>query len=99
MRSNLTDIARSYDTDKGVSPNYLESYEGFLSDLREEPIRLLELCVLKGGSLLMWAHYFKAGTVVGVDINPCPLAELPATISFHQGSQADGAFLAHVAEI
>lgn len=97
MRPSLIDIARAYDTDKGESPNYLANYEHHLSHLRDQPIRLLEIGVLKGGSLLMWADYFKGGVIVGVDINPCPLTQLPPTVSFHQGSQADAAFLQQVA--
>ena len=96
MKPSLTDIARCHDTDKWESVNYLANYEHHISHLREQAIRLLEIGVLKGGSLLMWADYFKAGEIVGIDINPCPLAQLPPTVSFHQGSQSDSAFLHRV---
>ena len=97
MKPSLIDIAQRYDTDKGISHNYLQNYERHLSHLRDQPILLLEIGVLKGGSLLMWADYFKTGTIIGIDINSCPLQHLPPNVSFHQGSQSDASFLQQIA--
>ena len=66
----LDTIFSKYDTDKGPwFHNYSRQYEGLLAPLRERPIRILEIGVYNGGSLLAWRDAFpKAECVVGVDI-------------------------------
>lgn len=49
---------------------YLPAYDQLLSPLREQPIRLLEIGVMNGGSLEVWDAYFpKAVQIIGCDIN------------------------------
>jgi len=56
-------------SDKWTS--YLSRYEDLFAPYRDEPISLLEIGVQNGGSVEMWAKYFrKAERIVGVDINP-----------------------------
>ena len=46
-------------TDKASSfHDYLRTYDEFFSPLRHEPIRLLEMGVLGGHSLVAWSKYF-----------------------------------------
>jgi hypothetical protein len=63
-------IFSKYNTDKGPGfHNYSRQYEKLLAPLRERPIRILEIGVCNGGSLLAWKDAFpNAQCIVGVDI-------------------------------
>ena len=51
--------------------SYIVFYERIFKDLRDQPIKLLEIGVQNGGSLETWAEYFTAGLkFIGCDINP-----------------------------
>lgn len=95
MRSRELDLSR-YDTDK-IGNRYLEHYDPLMTPLAGQAVKLLEIGVYKGGSLLLWRDYFPRGTIVGID------AKLPAgmvsgdRIHLFEGSQADTAFLSRVA--
>src|SRR5687768_6430550 len=52
--AELADIAGRYDTDKAGHTHYLRNYEEHFAPLRDREVRLLELGVKEGGSLLMW---------------------------------------------
>lgn len=93
MQQTLAEIGQEFDTDKAQSPGYLENYERHFGHLRETPVRLLELGVLHGGSLLMWQRYFSKGLIVGLDIVPNPFEKVPDRIRFYQGEQSDEALL------
>lgn len=93
----LAEIARRHDTDKSASHAFITNFERHFSHLRDKPVRVLELGVLQGGSLLMWQEYFKHGLITGVDINQPARTELPDRVRFYQGSQTDKALLARVA--
>jgi|TARA_Y100000310_G_C20704363_1_gene833739 cephalosporin hydroxylase len=73
----LTEIANKYKTDKGT--HFFDKYEGgghlyseiypyFLESLRDEPIKMFEIGIAKGASMLMWAEYFTKAKIVGLDI-------------------------------
>lgn len=94
----LREIGCSYQTDKVQSGLYVENYEKYFAGLRERPISLLELGVYKGGSLQMWHDYFSSGKIVGLDINPNPLAEVPERVKFYQGSQDNAELLKKIVE-
>ena len=87
MRRTLSEIANDLDTDKTESQGYIENYDRHFGHLRSKPVRLLELGVLHGGSLLMWQEYFPEGLVVGLDLNPNPFSEMPERVRFYRGSQ------------
>jgi hypothetical protein len=55
-----------YDTDKGLLPGYLRLYEEYFEPLVHKNIKLLELGVERGGSLLLWRDYFEKGIIVGL---------------------------------
>ncbi len=56
-------------TDKGpTGHNYTEHYERYLLDLRHQPIKIFEIGIANGGSLLMWQDYFPKAMIYGVDI-------------------------------
>jgi hypothetical protein len=51
--------------------NYFAIYEEILAPYRNREVKVLEIGVLDGGSLLLWKRYLgSSATVVGVDVNP-----------------------------
>ena len=65
---NLCDWFDYHNTDKGSRGHrYDRVYEPALQSLRDEPIRLLEIGVLRGESLAAWVGYFPRATVIGLD--------------------------------
>ena len=73
---------------------FLNEYERLFSGLRDQPVRVLELGVQTGKSLLLWRDYFPGAIVVGIDINPQPeLIAGEERIHFLRGSQDDPATL------
>ena len=45
----------------------------------------------------MWHEYFSSGLVVGLDLKPNPLKDMPERMRFYQGSQDDEALLEMIA--
>lgn len=77
--------------------HYLDFYEGLLAGHIGSPIRLLEIGVLRGGSLRTWRRYLgERAVIVGIDIDPsCTRHDDPANgINVRVGSQNDPEFLA-----
>lgn len=93
-RQNLN--LEKYDTDK-ISNNYLEKYDPILKPWVEKEVKLLELGVYKGGSLLLWKDYFVNSNVFGVDINPPLDFTCPDGVKIFKGNQADKSFLSSIA--
>src|SRR4051812_25124623 len=56
-----------YDTDK-ITNRYLEWYDPHLVNLVDREVRLLEIGVKNGGSLLLWRDYLPKSTVAGIDL-------------------------------
>lgn len=68
--------------DKGSVHSYIEVYEEILAPYRNTAKNILEIGLMSGESLRMWAEYF-TGTVYGVDCSIKPidgLADLTQTI-------------------
>jgi hypothetical protein len=85
MENNL--IAYHYNSDK--SQLYLNNYERYFRALTERNVRLLELGIHKGGSLLMWKDYFRAGTIVGLDLEHVDISDTTGRVRIYQGDQSD----------
>lgn len=94
---NRTIDASAYDTDKAAHPHYLRSYEEYFRPLLDKEIRLLELGVYKGGSLLLWRDYFERGSIIGLDLQPVKLDDPSGRIRVYQGMQQDTALLDRIA--
>jgi hypothetical protein len=75
-------------------PFYLNEYDRLFGNQRDRPIRLLELGVQQGNSMLIWKEYFPKATIVGLDCGPRP-ERFPKDARFHfvQGGQDDPAIL------
>ena len=62
---------KEFETDKSSKyHDYMRRYEPFLESLRPAHIRLLEIGVNMGASILAWLKYFPNAHVFGVDIEP-----------------------------
>lgn len=57
-------------TDKAVTHSYLPTYERIFGPKRNTPVRLLEIGICTGGSLLAWSEYFTSpeSEIVGLDV-------------------------------
>ena len=90
--------AAGYDTDKTVNVHYLRNYEQVFAPLLDRDVRLFELGVRKGGSLLLWRDYFAQGAIVGLDLEPPLHVEDPSgRIRVYKGRQEDTALLDRIA--
>lgn len=56
-------------TDRGGWRGYDRVYYHYISHLKHNPIKLLEIGVHSGYGLLAWARYFKQGYITGVEID------------------------------
>jgi len=65
---NLADCFDKHDCDKGTRGHgYDRVYEPIFQALRDEPIRLLEIGILRGQSIAAWLDYFPRAMIVGLD--------------------------------
>jgi len=70
--NDLIEIGLKYETDKQNRHKYLFSYEKYMNPYREYPIKIFEIGIASGGSLLIWNEYLhNDSTIYGIDIvNP-----------------------------
>lgn len=73
------------------------NYEWYFAPLVGKEIKLLELGVEEGASLLFWRDYFENGTIIGIDCNPVHIDDPTGRIHTYQGYQQDIALLDRVA--
>jgi cephalosporin hydroxylase len=96
QRDSLLYLAeRYYGSDGNRKPvSYLTEYERLFAQMRNSPVRVLELGVRFGASMFLWSHYFPNATIVGLDIADKP-SKFPTVkrVHFVQGSQDDTAAL------
>ena len=77
--SELCEIRKKYDTDKSSQRNnvtdcrhchpYTLFYDGLFKNRKEEHLKIAELGILDGASLLMWNEYFKNAEIYGFEYN------------------------------
>ena len=92
MDAQLNALAeRYYGSDGNRKPAiYLDEYERLFGPMRDAPLRLLEIGVKFGASMLLWSEYFPNATIVGLDIADKPKDFPPhSRVHFVQGSQDD----------
>ena len=77
-------------------PLFIETYEEVFAPLADRPVRLLELGIHEGGSLLQWQDHFPEGIIAGLDIRPVSL-ESSDRIRVYQGRQEDTDLLDRIA--
>lgn len=96
MRSQELDLDAYQDAEK-VTFNILKHYDPIFSSFVEQEIKLLEIGVYRGGSLLLWRDYFPKGVITGIDIKLPKDLIVGERIHIFQGSQDDPRFLTEVA--
>jgi hypothetical protein len=64
----LHEIGLKYGTDKSTHHNFTPTYDLYLSYLRNQNLKLLEIGISEGPSLKMWEEYFQNSQIIGVDI-------------------------------
>lgn len=84
--------ANGYETDKGIH-GLLGIYNEKFQLLKDNEVKLLEIGILKGGSLLMWRDYFKKGIIAGLDCNQVTLDDNTGRVHVYRGFQQDTAIL------
>ena len=92
---NLKSLAESYSTDK-LEHGYIKIYEKYFESIRDKNLKVLEIGIADGKSLLMWSDYFKNSTIIGIDIHKIDIKEKKLdrhNIKVHQGSQSDDKFI------
>jgi predicted O-methyltransferase YrrM len=77
--SELCEIGKKYDTDKSSQRNnvtdcrhchpYTIFYDGIFKNKKDEPLKIAELGILDGASLLMWKEYFANAEIYGFEYN------------------------------
>ena len=76
--------------------NYGPIYDRHFADFRDRAINILEIGVLKGGSMRLWEKYFPHANIFGIDIDEeCQIHESDRTKIFI-GDQGDVSFLRNV---
>lgn len=97
MRS-FCEIGCEKGTDKCAHHGYHVWYESHFNILRNKPITLVEIGVLKGASLRLWEEFFPQAKIYGIDCNPeCTKLESDRSKVFI-GDQTDTTFLSKMAD-
>ena len=77
--------------------HYLPIYESLFSKFVGTPVKVLEIGVLRGGSLKLWREYFGVDAqIYGIDIDPAAKQYEVEGIKIFIGDQGDPDFLAGV---
>ncbi len=63
---SLLELGKEADSDKGRH-DYLVSYESRFRSFRAKAVSLLEIGIMRGGSLRLWRDYFQQGLIYGLD--------------------------------
>lgn len=95
--NTLDEIAIAAGTDKSSrTHNYCVKYEKHLPFDRHTAISMLEIGILRGESLRMWANWFVNAKITGIDIDALCRQHATDRINVEIGSQSDSAFLRKV---
>jgi len=100
-QKSLSSIAEYYKTDK-KDHGYTNVYEKYFESLREQKLKILEIGIADGKSLLTWSDYFKNSTIIGIDIHKIDIKEKKLdrdNIKIHQGSQSNKNFINEITSI
>jgi SAM-dependent methyltransferase len=95
-RRDLPSIVDGYEARRKEGHGYTIYYEHYFSPLRYEPVRLLEIGVLDGKSLMTWRTWFPRASVYGLDIDPSCIRFQDDRTKIFIGSQADPRVLADI---
>lgn len=86
---------KKFKSDK-IQHGYVDIYSNYLSHLKNRKLKILEIGVADGKSILSWNSYFKKSLIIGIDIKKINLQKLKLNkknVHIHHGSQSDPLFL------
>ena len=98
--NDLKKISLLYNPDK-VEHGYIDIYNEYFKKITDEKLKILEIGIADGYSLLTWSDYFKNSTIIGIDIHKIDIVEKKLdrkNIEIHQGSQNDENFIKSIIE-
>lgn len=96
---SLRKYAQTTNLSEGKPASYLEIYEKYFASLMDEEVKLLELGVASGQSMVMWRDYFVNGTIAGLDLFPkYQPEEGESRIRIYQGAQNNTKLLTAIAQ-
>ena len=93
--NDLQSIAKLYKSDK-LDHGYIKIYDSYFKEIKNKELKILEIGVADGKSLLTWSDYFKNSVIIGIDIHKIDIIEKNLdrkNIKIHQGSQSDEKFI------
>jgi hypothetical protein len=94
MKPSLNDLGLRFGTDKASSHHgYLDFYERFLDEIRDDARTVLEIGAYQGHSLRMWEAYFTKAQIIGLDINPESKAFESGRVHIEIGDQSSALVL------
>ncbi len=93
----MNQYLRAYEYEAEKHQLYLNHYERHFNLLTERDVKLLELGVYKGGSLLQWRDFFRNGQIVGLDLDPVAIKDPTGRIRTYRGDQRDLRLLDRIA--
>jgi hypothetical protein len=76
--------------------NYGDIYDKHFAKFRDQQINILEIGVLKGGSMRIWEKYFPKANIFGIDINEECLQYQSDRTKIFIGDQGDVSFLRNI---
>ena len=95
---DLKNISSIYKTDK-LEHGYIEIYESYFNQIKDKKLKILEIGIADGKSLLTWSDYFENSQIIGIDIHKIDIVEKKLdrkNIEVHQGSQSDKEFIEEI---
>ena len=95
---DLKNISSIYKTDK-LEHGYIEVYESYFNQIKDKKLKILEIGIADGKSLLTWSDYFENSQIIGIDIHKIDIVEKKLdrkNIEVHQGSQSDKEFIEEI---
>jgi len=95
---DLKSISSIYKTDK-LEHGYIEIYESYFNQIKDKKLKILEIGIADGKSLLTWSDYFENSQIIGIDIHKIDIVEEKLdrkNIEVHQGSQSDKGFIKEI---
>jgi hypothetical protein len=96
---SLREYAQTTNLFESKPIGYLEIYEKYFAPLMDKEVKLLELGVATGQSMLMWRDYFVNGTIAGVDLFPLYQPEASESrVRIFQGAQNNTRLLTTIAQ-
>lgn len=76
--------------------NYGDIYDKHFAKFRDQPINILEIGVLRGGSMRIWEKYFPKANIFGIDIDEGCLQYQSDRTKIFIGDQSDVSFLRNI---